>query len=62
MKLRFFSVLVLGFAATCLAQTGLMGGSDGVHQINTQTLGTGQVIVGTGGNFAIDPWALSRGG
>lgn len=62
MKLRFFSVLILGLAVVCLAQTGLMGGSDGVHQINTQTLGTGQVIVGTGGNFAIDPWALSRGG
>ena len=62
MKMRFFPVLVLGLAVVCLAQTGLMGGSDGVHQINTQTLGTGQVIVGTGGNFAIDPWALSRGG
>lgn len=62
MKLRFFSFLLIFSAVISFAQTGLMGGSDGVHQINTRTLGTGQVIVGTGGNFTIDPWALSRGG
>ena len=62
MKMRFFSVLVLGLAIASFAQTGLMGGSDGIHQINTRTLGKAQVIVGTGGNITLDPWALSRGG
>ena len=62
MKMRFFSVLVLGLAIASFAQTGLMGGSDGIHQINTRSLGKAQVIVGTGGNVTLDPWALSRGG
>lgn len=53
---------LLLFAALAFAQTGLMGGSDGIHQLNTRTLGQWQVIVGTGGNFTIDPWSLTRGG
>ena len=62
MKMRFFSVLVLGLAIASFAQTGLMGGSDGIHQINTKTLGTWRFVGGTGGNVTVDPWALSRGG
>jgi outer membrane protein OmpA-like peptidoglycan-associated protein len=62
MKIRFLSSLILVVAVVCFAQTGLMGGSDGIHQINTRTLGTGQIIAGTGGNITLDPWALSRGG
>ena len=30
---------VLLFAAVAFAQSGLMGGSDGIHQINAKTLG-----------------------
>ena len=53
---------VLLFAAVALAQSGLAGGSDGIHQINAKTLGQWQVIAGTGGNITLDPWALTRGG
>ncbi len=59
---RIAYILLSLFALPAFAQTGLMGGSDGIHQINTMTLGTAQVIVGTGGNITLDPWALSRGG
>ena len=62
MKIRFLSSFVLVVAVACFAQTGLMGGFDGIHQISTRTLGTGQIIAGTGGNITLDPWALSRGG
>ena len=62
MKLRFLCILVLSLVVASFAQTGLMGGSDGVHQINAKTLGTAQIIIGTGGNITLDPWALSRGG
>ena len=44
------------------AQIGMEGGSDGLHQINAKTLGQWNFTVGTGGNIAIDAWALSRGG
>lgn len=61
MKKSFFAYLLL-FALAAFAQTGLMGGSDGIHQINTKTLGTWRFVGGTGGNVTVDPWALSRGG
>lgn len=61
MKKSFFAYLLL-FAVAAFAQTGLMGGSDGIHQINTKTLGTWRFVGGTGGNVTVDPWALSRGG
>jgi len=57
------AALALGLATgSAFAQAGMEGGSDGLHQINTKTLGQGNVSLGTGGNFAIGSWALSRGG
>ncbi len=44
------------------AQSGLMGGSSGIHQHNAYTLGKGGVAVGTGGDIALDSWAIARGG
>lgn len=61
MKKALFAYVLL-CAAMAFAQTGLMGGSDGIHQINTKTLGHLRFAGGTGGNFSVDPWALARGG
>lgn len=55
-------VLALLMAGLSCAQTGLMGGSDGIHQQNTKTLGQWHFTAGTGGNVALDPWAQTRGG
>ena len=44
------------------AQSGLMGGSDGIHQHNANTLGQWVFSIGTGGDITLDSWALSRGG
>ena len=62
MKNRLFAILVVLLEAMSFAQSGLMGGSDGLHQMNAKTLGTGRAVVGTGGNITLDPWALARGG
>ena len=57
-------VVSLALLTTTLAfsQSGIMGGSEGLHQINAKTLGQWQINLGTGGNFAFGSWALSRGG
>ncbi|SHK29701.1 OmpA family protein [Fibrobacter sp. UWEL] len=62
MKHKNLAVLVLLLAGISFAQTGLMGGSDGIHQQNTKTLGQWHFTAGTGGNVALDPWAQTRGG
>ncbi|WP_407450306.1 OmpA family protein [Fibrobacter sp.] len=49
-------------AGISFAQIGMEGGTDGLHQINAKTLGQWNFAVGTGGNIAIDGWALARGG
>lgn len=59
---KLVSLLVMFLALTVFAQTGLMGGSDGIHQITTKTLGQWNFVIGTGGNVTLDPWALARGG
>lgn len=61
MKRKLLSSILL-FGAMAFAQTGLMGGSDGIHQQNAQTMGLGRFVLGTGGNIAFDSWALTRGG
>lgn len=54
--------LTLATATFALAQSGLMGGTDGIHQTNAKTLGQWGVTVGTGGDGAIDAWGIARGG
>ena len=44
------------------AQSGLMGGTSGIHQLNAYTLGQWGVEIGTGGDVSFDSWSLSRGG
>ncbi|MCF0216647.1 MAG: OmpA family protein [Fibrobacteraceae bacterium] len=58
-KLIALSLMTVGFA---FAQSGLAGGSDGLHQHNAKTLGQWNVHFGTGGDIASDNWALARGG
>lgn len=61
-KLKKLILFLLSAAVLAAAQTGLMGGSEGIHQINASTLGQWNFVIGTGGNFALDPWSLTRGG
>ncbi len=49
-------------AALAFAQAGLEGGSDGLHQVTSATLGQGNFVVGAGGSLSLDSWGLSRGG
>lgn len=62
MKRRIFTLFLLIAAVCAVAQTGLMGGSDGIHQQNAKSLGQWRFVGGTGGNVSFDPWALARGG
>lgn len=54
--------LALLTASLAFSQAGIMGGSEGLHQINAKTLGQWQVNLGTGGNLSFGSWGLSRGG
>lgn len=58
---KLFGIALMA-AGCAFAQIGMEGGSDGLHQINTKTLGQWNFTIGTGGNIAIDAWSLSRGG
>ena len=60
--MKKFIALSLLFAGLVFAQTGMQGGSDGLHQVNANTLGQWNFSFGLGGDFALDSWALSRGG
>ncbi len=62
MKLKVVSFIILVAALCAFAQTGLMGGSDGIHQMNAKTVGQWGFFAGTGGNVTIDPWAIAREG
>lgn len=62
MKRKIFTLFLLIAATFAAAQTGLMGGSDGIHQINAKSLGQWRFVGGTGGNVSFDPWALARNG
>ena len=57
-------VIALSLVAGGLAfaQTGLQGGTSGIHQQNAYTLGKGGIELGTGGNISLDSWSQSRGG
>ena len=58
-KIIALSLVAGGLA---FAQSGLMGGTSGIHQHNAYTLGQWGVEVGTGGDVSFDSWSLSRGG
>ncbi len=60
MKRVIAGLLLLG--SFIFAQTGLQGGSDGIHQQNAFTLGQGSFSLGTGGSLSLDSWSLARGG
>lgn len=62
MKRKIFTLFLLIAATFAAAQTGLMGGSDGIHQQNAKSLGQWRFVGGTGGNVSFDPWALTRNG
>lgn len=62
MKNRILALVVLIAATLSFSQTGLMGGSDGIHQQNAKTLEQWRFVAGTGGNVSLEPWALARGG
>ena len=54
--------LALLTSSLAFAQAGLMGGSEGLHQINAKTSGQWQINIGTGANFSFGSWGLARGG
>ena len=58
-KIIALSLVAGGLA---FAQSGLMGGTSGIHQHNAYTLGQWGVEIGTGGDVSYDSWSLSRGG
>lgn len=62
MKRKLSILSILFSVISVFAQSGLMGGTDGIHQMNAYTLGQWQFVAGTGGNVSVDPWALSRNG
>ena len=58
-KIVAMSLLAGSFA---FAQSGLMGGADGLNQKTAQTLGEGGFAAGFGGQVSYDAWSLTRGG
>ena len=58
-KIVAMSLLAGSFA---FAQSGQMGGLDGINQKTTQTLGQGAFTAGFGGQVSFDAWSLTRGG
>ena len=58
-KIIALSLVAGGLA---FAQSGLQGGTSGIHQHNAYTLGQWGIEVGTGGDISTDSWSQSRGG
>ena len=58
-KIIALSLVAGGMA---FAQSGLQGGTSGIHQHNAYTLGQWGIEVGTGGDISVDNWSQSRGG
>ena len=58
-KIVAMSLLAGSFA---FAQSGLMGGADGLNQKTANTLGQGGFAAGFGGQASYDAWSLTRGG
>lgn len=49
-------------AGLACAQTGLIGGPDGMHQSSAHTLGQWGFAFGVGGDISLDNWSLASGG
>ncbi len=60
--MKKFVALSLLAGGMAFAQSGLMGGTSGIHQHNAYTLGAWGIEAGTGGDIALDSWAIARGG
>lgn len=60
--MKKFIGLSLLVGSMAFAQSGLMGGTSGIHQHNAYTLGQWGIEAGTGGDIAFDSWAITRGG
>ena len=58
-KIIALSLVAGGLA---FAQSGLQGGTSGIHQHNAYTLGQWGIELGTGGDVSTDSWSQSRGG
>ena len=58
-KIIALSLVAGGLA---FAQSGLQGGTSGIHQHNAYTLGQWGIELGTGGDVSSDAWSQSRGG
>jgi len=61
MMKKLLSSLFL-MAGMAMAQSGIMGGSEGLHQVNATTLGQWNFMVGASGALTLDSWASARGG
>lgn len=61
MKKRIFT-LILALTGIIMAQTGLNGGSDGLHQQNATSLGQWTLSGGFGGEASIDSWYMVKDG
>lgn len=62
---KFFNKILassLFAAGLAFAQSGLNGGSDGIHQVSANTLGQWGVAIGLGGQISVDSWSLARAG
>lgn len=57
-------IIALSLLSSSLAfsQVGMLGGTEGLHEINAKTLGQWQFNIGASGNFTFGSWGLSRGG
>lgn len=64
MKKSLYSALLAGLfaAGSACAQSGIAGGSDGLHQYSAKSLGQWNFEIGTGGNASVDSWSLAKGG
>ena len=57
-------IITLGLLSSSLAfaQAGMIGGTEGLHEINAKTLGQWQINFGASTNLSVGSWGLSRGG
>lgn len=65
MKHRFIEIIACStilLSGMAFAQSGLLGGTDGIHLHNAYTMGRLHFKIGTGGDIATDNWGYTRAG